>query len=125
LCDDSDRVLQESHHDQETSDSWQISVEAYLAAAPSLRRVPLEDPPPEGDTRLGRGLEDIRLDGIAQRIQEILDLAGLLPDGIEGTWIVGHVCARPAKRVLIRDVVTGSPSDLGHCGDPPRDSIGT
>jgi hypothetical protein len=27
--------------------------------------------------------------------------------------------------VLIRDVVTGSPSDLGHCGDPPRDSIGT
>lgn len=72
------------------------------------------------NTRGRRGLEDIRLDGIAQRIQEIFNLAGLLPDGIEGTGIVGHVCAGRAESVLVREVVTGCPSDLGHCGDPPR-----
>jgi hypothetical protein len=65
-----------------------------------------------------RGLEDVRLDGIAQRIQEVLDLAGLLPDRIERAGIVGHVCARSTKGVLIREVVTGCPSDLGHRDDP-------
>lgn len=33
---------------------------------------------------------DIRLDGLADAIQEILDLAGLLPNGIERARILGR-----------------------------------
>jgi hypothetical protein len=77
----------------------------------------------ESNTRAAKGLENIRLDGLTERVQEVLDLAGLLPDGIEWTRIVGHVLARRAEAVLIREVVTCGPSDLGHCDSLLRCSI--
>lgn len=77
----------------------------------------------ESNTRAGRGLENIRLDGLAERVQEVLDLAGLLPDGVERAWVVGHVLARRAEAVLIREVVAGGPSDLGHCDSMLRCSM--
>ena len=58
----------------------------------------------------------VRLDGFAERVQPILDLARLLADGIEGRGVVGRVAARRARAgveacVLAGEVVPCSTAD--------------
>jgi hypothetical protein len=58
----------------------------------------------------------VRLDGFAERVQPVLDLARLLPDGIEGRGVVGRVAARRAGTgveacVLAGEVVPSSTTD--------------
>jgi hypothetical protein len=69
---------------------------------------------------------EVRLDRLAERVQPVLDLAGLLADGVEGRRVVGRVAARRARagvetRVLALQVVAGGAAD-GHAG---RLSVGS
>ena len=62
-----------------------------------------------------RGLgerEDARLDWIAQRVQEIFDLAGLFSNRVQRTGITRHVSTRSSKLVLVAEVVSSCSSDL-------------
>lgn len=56
----------------------------------------------------------IRLDWLAESIQKILDLARLLPDGIERATFLLVVCGSAAKGVWGDAVATRS-SHLRHC----------
>jgi hypothetical protein len=69
---------------------------------------------------------EVRLDRLAERVQPVLDLAGLLADGVEGRRVVGRVAARRARAgvetgVLALQVVAGGAAD-GHAG---RLSVGS
>lgn len=60
----------------------------------------------------------VRLDGLAERVEPVLDLAGLLADGVEGRRVVGRVAARRPgveARILALQVVAGGATD-GHGG---------
>ena len=62
-----------------------------------------------------RGLgerEDARLDWIAQRVQEIFDLAGLFSNRVQRTGIVRHFSTWSSKLVLVAEVVSSCSSDL-------------
>jgi hypothetical protein len=64
---------------------------------------------------------NIRLDWIAQSVQEVFDLAGLFPDRVKGTWIAIHLSsAGRSKRVMVRQVITRCPADLGHLEQSTR-----
>jgi hypothetical protein len=63
---------------------------------------------------------EVRLDGLAERVQPVLDLAGLLADGVEGRRVVGRVAARRARAgvetgVLALQMVAGGAAN-GHAG---------
>jgi hypothetical protein len=62
----------------------------------------------------------VRLDGLAECVQPVLDLAGLLADGVERRRVVGRVAARRAcagveARVLALEVVASGAADR-HAG---------
>jgi hypothetical protein len=60
-----------------------------------------------------RGVGSIRFDGIRQSIQPVLNLAGLLSNGIERTRVVGGVCS-PLPTKLVPKVVPRCPAYLSH-----------
>ena len=64
-------------------------------------------------------LINIRLDRIGQSIQPIFDLAGLLPDGVQGRWITRRIGSMgTAKGILMAEVVVSSAAYLSHgCGN--------
>jgi len=68
----------------------------------------------------------VGLDGLAEGIQQVLDLARLLADRVERRGVIGGIVARRgpgAKVVLGAEVVAGGAADLRHgvvpvrCGD--------
>jgi hypothetical protein len=62
---------------------------------------------------------DIRLYRVTQRIQEILNLACLLPDRIQWTRVVHRVSsARSSKVILASQVVACRTANLCHCRSP-------
>jgi hypothetical protein len=58
---------------------------------------------------------DLRFDWFAQRIQHILNLARLLPDCIQRTWI-GHgiAPARSTESILAAQIVARGASNVSH-----------
>ena len=56
---------------------------------------------------------NLRLDGLAQRVQQVLDLRRLLPDGIERARI-GSLLLRAAEGILAAKVVVGGAANRRH-----------
>lgn len=63
-----------------------------------------------------KGLDsNVRLDGLAPRVENVLDLGSLFPDGVEGTRVGAAIPRRAAEcRLAAAEVVVGSASDLSH-----------
>lgn len=89
---DSDRVLEERRDDQEAADSrevaaaGQMSAGAFSSVTVRLSSKALQGHGGGGGWRAGNGMggqRNIRLDGLADAVQEVLNLAGLLPDRVE------------------------------------------
>jgi hypothetical protein len=59
----------------------------------------------------------VRLDGFAERVQPVLDLARLLADGIEGRGVVGRVAARRTRAGVEACVLAG---EVVPCGTADR-----
>lgn len=60
---------------------------------------------------------DVRLEGLAEGVHEVLDLARLRPDGIKGARIRGFGLVLPAKGALGSDAIASLSSHLRHCCD--------
>jgi hypothetical protein len=72
----------------------------------------------------GAGNEgDVRLDRVGHGVEEILDLAGLVANGIQRAWVTRSLSATgTTKRILVTQVVTGGPTYLRHDdGDERRE----
>jgi len=62
---------------------------------------------------------DVRFHRITQCIQEILNLARLFPDRIEGAWVPIRVCSTRISKLSLRSqVIPSGPADLCHCRSP-------
>jgi hypothetical protein len=67
--------------------------------------------------------EDLRLDWITQGVEKVFNLACLLSNGIQRARVAGHVSSAGAsKSVLIRKVVTGGPTNLGHVANQSQNN---
>ena len=60
---------------------------------------------------------DVRLDGFAVRVEQVLNLARLLTDGIERIVVLARLRRRAAggERVWLANAVAGVSSHLCHC----------
>lgn len=63
--------------------------------------------------RGGGRLWDVRLNGLANGVEDVLNLARLLPNCVERARIRG-LGPGTTKRVLATELVASSSSDLGH-----------
>jgi hypothetical protein len=123
LCQNAQRILEESDNDQEAADSWKIPIETTLAL---LSRVELVV---AAILRCKlRGVQGhSRLDRVGQRVQEVLNLVRLLPELIEWTRVVrgAIVPSSVTERALVSQVVARCAPYLRHnCGRKQKRGTG-
>lgn len=99
LCQDPQRILEESDHDQEPAKSWEVSAMGHMSAPCSVF-IPRN--PHKAQRRVTRTascgvVTDVRLDRFAIGVQKILDLGRLLSNLVERAWVGADVSLRTAK----------------------------
>lgn len=113
----SQRIFEECNDDQEAAEGWEVSINCRSRqhdCSPSRRGSAV------GANRGGQLVteceeENVRFHGLRYSVQILLNLASLLFDRIERTWIVGRIVIPwAAKRTLGAQMVARSSSDLGH-----------
>jgi hypothetical protein len=111
LCYYPESVFDKSHDDEAAADGGEIAIteKAMLTKGYS-----------QSSSQLG---QYTRLDGLANRVKKILNLARLLPDRVERTLLC-LVLARPAKGVRLSDAVTALYSHLRHWSTKMYGSVG-
>jgi hypothetical protein len=67
-------------------------------------------------TRLGAVYGNVRFYGIGNGIEEVLNLAGLLPNSIERAWVVGGIILIRSS-ILIPQMVSCSSPYLSHSAE--------
>lgn len=108
LCYYSERILDEGHDDQEAADGGQEAVER--ASAMSATRGHTRPYAPDEPL----GWMYARLDGLAQPVQQVLDLARLLPDSVQRA-LLRPVLGRPSEGARRGHAVATRASHLRHC----------
>lgn len=103
-------VLNESDNDQETANGRQITRTRGRDTV-SAHWTGLEAFATNSQT-------NVRLNRVSQCVQPVLNLAGLLPNGVQRTRITGRVCPRrtPSEGVLVSEIIARGAADLRHGG---------
>lgn len=118
LSHDAQRVFEKGHDNQEAANCWEITVAKVrisllvllrracsTTTSQSHGRVPPRDWRPH-----------LRLGGVRDSVQHVLELARLGPQLVEGTGIVAHVVVAPgvAKGALVAQMVASCAAYLCH-----------
>lgn len=115
LGNDAQRILQKGDDNQEASNRREVSAWYAQSVDGPLyclwRAGSVAAGPQAACTSRGHS----RLHRVGQRVQPVLNLACLLPDGVQGTRVVGGFGSpRAAEWALVAEVVARGASYLGH-----------